>query len=99
MWKKKLLIMFVCLFVLGVAQINAEEQDLTIITEDWPPYNYEENGKIKGFSVDIVHAIMQELGKNYKISLLPGARGEFILRTKSNVMSFSLFRTPERENL
>ncbi|WP_415911565.1 substrate-binding periplasmic protein [Neptuniibacter sp. QD37_11] len=73
------------------------QPDLKVITEDWAPYNYEENGELKGFSIEIVQAIMDELGEEYPISIYPGVRGDRMLETLPNVMYFSLFRTPERE--
>ncbi len=71
---------------------------LEIITEEWAPYNYQENGEISGFSVEIVQAMMVQLGETHTITVYPGARGESMLNHQSNIMSFSLFRTPEREN-
>ena len=90
----------VLLFVImtGITYANAEEPRLTIITEDWPPYNYEENGAVKGFSTEIVQALLDKLDLDYEIRILPGARGEKLLAEGTQVMSFSLFRTPEREN-
>ncbi len=77
---------------------SAQTHDLKVITEDWAPYNYEENGVITGFSVEIVRAIMKELGESHVISMYPGARGEVMLDNQPNIMNFSMFRTPEREN-
>jgi polar amino acid transport system substrate-binding protein len=79
------------------SQTFAEEKPLRINTENWPPYNYEENGEIKGFSTEIVLSILKELNLNYEIELLPGSRGEKILDEGTRVMNFSLFRTTERE--
>ena len=87
-----------CVLVIGISQAIAEEGSLTIITEDWPPYNYEENGEVKGFSTEIVQAILKELNLSYEIQLLPGARGEKLLDQGTHVMNYSLFRTSEREN-
>jgi polar amino acid transport system substrate-binding protein len=53
---------------------------------------------LKGFSIEIIQAVMDELGEKYPIMFLPGPRGEHVLATEQNVMSFSLFRTPERED-
>ena len=79
-------------------QAFAQDLDIEFITESWAPYNYSENGVIKGFSVEIVQAMMAELEESHKITLYPGARGEAMLKTKDNIFSFSLFRTPERES-
>ncbi|WP_218048811.1 substrate-binding periplasmic protein [Curvivirga aplysinae] len=70
---------------------------MIVVTEDWAPYNYVEEGELKGFPVEIVHAIMRELDQVYDIKIVPGARGEIMLEKFSNVINFSLFRTPERE--
>jgi len=74
-------------------------EDPTIMTEEWPPYNYTVNGEPKGFSVEIVQAIMKELKINTTILFYTGARGEKYLQKKSNHMLFSLFRTPERDKI
>jgi len=76
----------------------AAQPDVKVITEDWAPYNYEENGQLKGFSIEVVQAVMAELGEEYPIGVYPGARGDRMLDTMPNVMYFSLFRTPERED-
>ena len=78
---------------------SARALELEVITEDWAPYNYEENGVITGFSVEIVQAIMGELGETHSIAIYPGARGQSMLDNLPNILSFSLFRTPERESL
>ncbi len=97
MCKRLFFMLLSCFLVIGTSQAIAEERPLTIITEDWPPYNYEENGVVKGFSTEIVQAILKELSLSYEIQLLPGARGEKLLDEGSRVMNFSLFRTSERE--
>lgn len=88
--------------LIGIVSLNSDpvaaQPDLKVITEDWAPYNYEENGELKGFSIEIVQAVMDELGEEYPISIYPGVRGDRMLETLPNVMYFSLFRTPERED-
>lgn len=69
------------------------------MTEHWPPYNYQEKGEIKGFSVEIIKQIMKTLKITSDIKILPGARGEMLTRIKKNHILFTLFRTTERENL
>ena len=84
---------------IGMSQVWAADPALTIVTEDWPPYNYQENGELKGFAVEIVQAIMKELQVNYPMQVVPDARKEMMLAEDPHVMTFSIFRTPERENL
>jgi polar amino acid transport system substrate-binding protein len=81
----------------GASSVIAQGMKLDIITEDYIPYTIEDGGKIKGISVDLVNAIMDELGEEHKITVYPGARAHMMLEKLPRVMSFSLFRTPERE--
>ncbi len=97
MTKKMFIILLLYMWSIGACQAIAKEKALTIITENWPPYNYEVNGEVKGFSTEIVQAILKKLNLNYEIQLLPGARGEKLLDEGTRVMNFSLFRTLERE--
>jgi len=92
------LILLLCVLLLMPGQTVVAEEDLKIVTENWPPYNYVENGELKGFSTEIVKAILKELNAGYEIQLLSGARGEKLLLEGTHVMVFSLFRTAEREN-
>ena len=41
--------------------------------------------------------MMADLDESHPITLYPGPRGHAMLEHKSNIMNFSLFRTPERE--
>jgi len=73
--------------------------DLTIITEDYPPLNYVEKKELKGPSVDIVRAITDRLGAGSKIKVYPWARGYKLLETRKNTVLFSTARTNAREKL
>jgi len=88
---------FIALLLFNITVATAKQPNLMIITEEWAPYNYSLKGVAKGFSVEIVKAIMQELGEQHPISVYPGARAMQLLDNTENVLNFSLFRTPERE--
>ena len=45
----------------GLALPLASNAAVTLITEEWPPYNYVERGRLTGVSVKIVQALQQEL--------------------------------------
>ena len=74
-------------------------ENLTIITEDYPPLNYVENQELKGPSVDIVRAIKDRLGIASKIKVYPWARGYKYLETRKNTALFSTTRSKSREKL
>ena len=71
---------------------------MTIITEEWPPFNYVENGEIKGFATEVVKLIMKRLKVNYSIEVLPGTRGVNILNKGPRTMFYSFIMTPERKS-
>ncbi|MCP3927061.1 MAG: amino acid ABC transporter substrate-binding protein [Desulfobacterales bacterium] len=48
--------------------------ELKIYTEEFPPFNYTENGKLKGFSVEIVKRIIKKEGLKTKIIMTSWAR-------------------------
>lgn len=75
----------------------AREAAITLITEEWPPYNYVEQGRVTGVSVKIVQALQQELGRSDPIQVYPSQRAKLILESRSRTMMFSMFRTVQRE--
>jgi len=72
---------------------------MKIFTEDSPPSNYLDNGKLKGVSVDIVREILRRLKLPDNIQAVPWARGYTLALTQSNVALFSTTRLPQREKL
>nr|BDT27765.1 transporter substrate-binding domain-containing protein [Bacteriovorax sp. HI3] len=70
---------------------------LTIITEDWPPYNYIENNVLKGFSTELVELVMKDLNIKDKITVLPGPRAMKVLNKSKRTLFFSMIMTPERK--
>lgn len=73
--------------------------DLTIITEDYPPLNYVEDKELRGPAVDIVRAIKDKLSIGSKIKVYPWARGYRYLETRKNTALFSTTRSKKREKL
>jgi polar amino acid transport system substrate-binding protein len=82
---------------LGMALPLASESAVNFISEEWPPYNYIEQGRLTGVSVKIVQALQQELGRSDPIQVYPSQRAKLILESRSRTMMFSMFRTPQRE--
>lgn len=52
----------------------AQAESLKLVTEEYPPFSFRENGAIKGISVDQLTRIMKETGTQYSIELMPWAR-------------------------
>lgn len=84
--------------ILGLFVNVAMAGELQIVTENYPPINYEENGKIKGISTDIVRAVLERAGLTADIRLYPWARAYNLAEEGRDVMIYSIARTAEREN-
>lgn len=72
---------------------------LLIVTEEWPPYNFRNNGQIVGAATEIVKKVLAHTDYNYKLNLYPWARSYEIALKKPNVMIYTILRTPDREKL
>ncbi|XPV76279.1 MAG: substrate-binding periplasmic protein [Desulfovibrio sp.] len=76
--------------------------DLKIMTEDYPPYNYQHEGQIRGLAVDILLRMFEITGEELHledIELLPWKRAYRDVLNESGTMLFGMTRTPEREDL
>lgn len=76
--------------------------DLTFVTEDYPPFNYVDNGALTGLMVDIVTAITRKAGDGISrdsISVLPWSTAYQKALNEPGVVIFSIGKTPEREEL
>ncbi len=99
--KRKLVNLIVSIYstlLLANNNLNAREP-ITLITEEWPPYNYVENRIIKGISTEIVQLVMKDLGVNDEIIVLPSARARVKLDSTPRSMLYSFILTPERKPL
>ena len=88
-----------CLLGLCALCIPSPATDLTIVTESFPPLNYEENGKLTGYSTEVVQALLATAEVTGTIQLMPWARAYQTALNQPNTMLYSTTRLPERENL
>lgn len=74
--------------------------EMTWLTEEYYPYNYREDGRVKGISADLLRLVWQEMGEpEHSIYVLPWARAYVQTQGTKNTVLFSMARTPEREKL
>lgn len=77
-------------------------KDLTYITEQFPPYNFQEDGNLQGISIDLLEEIWDEIGINLNrsvIKLLPWKEGYQKTLDETNTVLFSTARLQQREQL
>lgn len=98
-WRQWLARCLTALFLLATAmQAHADRTDLSVVSEDWPPYNYlGSNGDPQGLSTDIVKAVLRQAGLPARIQIYPWARALFLARNKPNTLIYSMARSRERE--
>lgn len=78
------------------------QSNLTFMTEAYPPYNYQENGKLQGIAIDMMSFAFKEIDSNLSvddIKLMPWARSYNLLQEKPYHVLFSTTRSTEREKL
>lgn len=76
---------------------RAQAREMTVLTEESPPYNFTRDGQLTGSATEIVREILRRLKQPDNIQVLPWARSYNLLQTTPNVALFSTTRTPERE--
>lgn len=80
---------------IGLAQLN-------YLTEEWAPFNYQEDGNVTGISVELLESIFKNIGVNRSradVRIVPLAEGFQIAQNNTSTVLFSIVRTPEREPL
>ncbi|WLH15025.1 transporter substrate-binding domain-containing protein [Pseudomonas hefeiensis] len=97
----RLLMCCVLMFLAASAAVPnaAAETALRIVTEELPPYNMTQNGRVTGMSTEVVQAVLKEVGVEASIQPMPWARAYELALNESNVLIYSIARTPAREAL
>lgn len=104
-WSSTLLCMrfrrkIVCVAMLFCLNCMAYAQELSLFCEeDKPLQHYNGQGKLTGFTIEIVEEIQKRIGSNSPIQVVPWARGIEMLNNNSNTLLFTMARTPERDSL
>lgn len=91
-----LLIGFICC-LLGAVQVRAEGA-LRLMTEEFAPFNFQEDGSLKGVGSDVVRAIAKRQGITVEPEVLPWKRAYSIARKQPDAALFSIARLPHRED-
>jgi polar amino acid transport system substrate-binding protein len=90
--------LFLLLLITGTVY-SAHAQEITIVTEDYPPYHYAKNGIVVGQGTETVQAVLDLLGIQAPIEIYPWARAYYMALNNKNTLIYGIARTPQRENL
>ena len=81
-----------------VAFQPALSTELTVLTENLPPLNFQKNGELVGSSVEIVKEIQERVGSEEEIQVYPWARAYKMALQDENVVLFGMTHTKERHD-
>ena len=97
---RKFLFLF---FLITAVFLGAQTvDDLKFWTEEFPPYNFIENGVLKGKSADLLAKVFQKLHARQTLAdvqVLPWARAYQLLLKTPDAVLFTMTKTPERTPL
>ncbi len=89
----------ICFAVLLSALCVSTASGFEVLTEDYPPYNYMENGRITGLATEVMRELFKKVGHEDNIKLMPWARIYKKLLTRPGKIVYVMTRTAEREKL
>ncbi len=95
----KIKLILISLFIFIPATIFG--QQLTVVTENWRPYNYQDpvTKEIKGVSTAILKQVLNHTKIPYMIKMQPWNRSYHNALNEKNVLIYTIIRTPQREKL
>jgi polar amino acid transport system substrate-binding protein len=74
-------------------------QAITIVTDEFPPFNYIEDGRVAGLGTEVVRAVLKKADMDAEIKVYPWARAYKMALSHGNVLIYTIVRSPEREHL
>lgn len=74
-------------------------ETIKILTEEYPPFNYTEKGKITGLGTEVVQAVLKEINIEGQFQSVPWARAYETTQNSENVLIYSINRSKDREKL
>ncbi|MFT5295342.1 MAG: polar amino acid transport system substrate-binding protein [Colwellia sp.] len=108
-FKNLIFLLFLCPFlILANTSINPDIFSpkngriiLTVAIEEtgYFPYNYEENGKIKGFTIDVLDYIEAHSKYDFEFVILPWPRALYLVEKGKVDLILTLFKNKQREKL
>ncbi|CAN7410872.1 substrate-binding periplasmic protein [Pararhizobium sp. LjRoot238] len=76
---------------------TVQAETLKLLTEEYPPYNFSENGAVKGASVEQAELMMKALDTEYSLTVLPWARALSLTENQTWTCLFTTGHDDERD--
>lgn len=78
---------------------NGNGAELSALTENLPPLNYQEDGEFKGYATELLRSMLTQAKLSASFQQLPWTRAYRTAKTTPNTILYSTVRTEERESL
>lgn len=85
------------LFILSIISSVSHARTLRLVTLEYPPYEYTEDGKLKGLAVEVIKRTFKEMKQPITIEVLPWARAMRYIKDGTRDAVFTAFKNPQRE--
>ena len=95
---KKIRLTLLVAIAMWIATGVSFADELRVATFNYPPFQYEEQGEVKGIAVDIVRELFKRLNQPIKIDFYPFPRAVKNLRTGESDVVFTFYHKKERES-
>ncbi|CAH0537683.1 substrate-binding periplasmic protein [Vibrio marisflavi] len=76
--------------------IHTQAEPLKIVTLEYPPYIFDNKGKVDGMATKVVQEVFRRLDQPIEIEILPWARSIHYLRAGRADAIYTIFKTQER---
>lgn len=86
-----------CMAAFPAVSCAENTSNFTIVFEEYPPYEYMENGEAHGYNVDIIREAFSRMGIFPRFEAMSWKRGLFELKNGSILALSCGFKNPERE--
>lgn len=99
---KQMLALVVSILLCLSLALAQDPDHILYMTEDYPPYNFMEDGSLKGISVDLMMLMLEKLESKVSredIRLYPWPRAYQLVQNKAQTCLFAMTKTEAREKL
>ncbi len=96
--KNTLIFLFFCLLLISTA-LPVVALELTVYTEEFPPFNFTQQSNIVGVSTEVVQRVVSNAGFKMKFVSLPWESAYKLAQSEENALIYSISRRQKREHL
>jgi len=74
-------------------------ESLRLVTFEYPPYEYTQNGEVKGIAIDIIKFIFKEMNQPITIEVITWQKAIYNIKEGHSDAIFTFYKNSEREKL